>query len=165
MTLPYRNTLVALLASVLLALAAPRAHAGMVDGPYLIWVNLADDASADQAIHDYTHAEPSLESCWDPNGLLVYKELPREITPELVRQAIVRKDPAARKRLLAVLHRRHGDIESWDGIVVVPKSAKPMLMSLAASGRLKSRVAADKDGKPDWADAFCGVLPPISRKP
>ena len=163
--MPLRNTLLVLATSVLLALAAPRADAGMAVGPYLIWVNLAEDATADQAIHDYTHAELSLDSCWDSNGLLVYKALPKEITPELVRQAVVRKDAAARKRLLAVLHRRHGDIESWDGIVVVPKTGKPTLMSLSASGRFKTKAAAEKNGQPDWSDAFCAVLPPISRKP
>ena len=164
MTMP-RNPLLALAAAAILALAAPYANAGMVDGPYLIWFNLAEDPAADQAIHDYTHAELSLDSCWNSNGLLIYKELPQDVTPELVRQAVVRKDPAARKRLLAVLHRRHGAIDSWDGIVVVPKSDKPTLMSLSASGRLKTRVAAEKNGAPDWADAFCGVLPPIGRKP
>lgn len=163
--MPPRNTLLVLATSVLLALAATRADAGMAAGPYLIWVNLAEDATADQAIHDYTHAELSLDSCWDSNGLLVYKALPKEITPELVRLAVVRKDAAARRRLLAVLHRRHGDIESWDGIVVVPKTGKPTLMSLSASGRFKTKAAAEKAGQPDWADAFCAVLPPISRKP
>jgi len=153
------------LASTLFALAAPRADAGSASGPYLIWINLADDASADEAIHLYTHAELSLDSCWDSSGLLVYKEFPTEITPELVRKAFVAHDAAARQRLLTILHRRDKSIESYDGIVVVPKSARPTLMSLAASGRVKSRVVGEKDGKLDWADAFCGVLPPISRKP
>ncbi len=160
-----RKPLLALAAGAILALAAPSADAGMTDGPYLIWFNLAEDPAADQAIHDYTHAELSLDSCWNSNGLLIYKELPTDITPALVQQAVVRKDPAARKRLLAVLHRRHGAIDSWDGIVVVPKSDKPTLISLAASGRIKTRMAAEKDGTPDWADAFCSVLPPISRQP
>ena len=68
----------------LLALAAAPARAGMVFGPYLIWMNLAGDASADQALHDYTHAQPSVDPCWDSEALLLVGNYPAAITPELV---------------------------------------------------------------------------------
>ena len=149
----------------LLVCVTTPAHAGMALGPYLIWMNLAADASANDAIHEYTHAEPDVDSCWNGQALLMVRDFPKEITPALVRRAVVLHDASARKRLLAVLHRRDDDIESYDGIVVVPPSAKPTLMSLAASGRIRSKVVDTKDGKLDWAAAFCDVLPPISRKP
>ena len=148
-----------------LALASAPARAGMVFGPYLVWVNLAGDASADAALHDYTHAVPTTDMCWNSHALLIAGDLPDGLTPALVRKAVVAREPAARKRLLAILKRGDGDIESFDGVVVVVKGRTPTLASLSASGRIRTKVAVDKSGQATWTDAFCDVQPPISRKP
>ena len=148
-----------------LAMSTAPALAGMVYGPYLIWVNLAGDASADAALHDYTNAVPANDMCWNSHALLIAGNLPDGLTPELVRKAVVAREPAARKHLLAILKRGDGDIESFDGIVVVAKGGPPRLMSLAASGRVRSKAVVEMSGQPDWPEAFCDVLPPISRKP
>ena len=150
--------------AALIALALP-ARAGWVFGPYLIWMNLAADSSADDAIHLYTHAEASADSCWNDDALLQYRELPAGITPDLVRKAVVERDPISLKRLLDLLKRGEEGIEGFDGVVVVPIAKKPTLMSLAASGRIVSKVVKQTHGNPDWPTAFCAVLPPISRKP
>ena len=148
-----------------LALPGAPARAGMVYGPYLVWMNLAGDPAVDAALHDYTHAVPTGDRCWNSHALLIAGNLPDGLVPELVRKAVVAREPAARKHLLAILKRGDGDIESFDGIVVVIESGQARLASLAASGRIRSRTVADNSGRPDWPGAFCDVLPPISRKP
>jgi len=159
-----RLRLAAALAS--LALLAAPASAGMVFGPYLIWMNFAGDASADQALHDYTHAEPDADMCWNAQSLLLIGDYPAAITPELVRRAVLKRDPAAQSRLRALL--RKGDAtrrDGYDGVIVVPRSDTPMLMSFGADGKVRSHKASTKAGEPGWAEAFCEVQPPVLRKP
>lgn len=156
------------LPALLAALALPSApaSAGMVFGPYLIWMNFAADTAADQALHDYTHAEPNADMCWTQEALLLIGDYPPAITPELVRRAVIKREPAAQSRLKALL--RKGDAtrrDGYDGVIVVPKSATPMLMSFGADGKVRSHKAVNKAGEPAWADAFCDVQPPILRKP
>ncbi len=155
-----------LAALTLSAITASPACAGMVFGPYLIWFNLAGDASADQALHDYTHAELDADTCWNSEALLLIGDYPKAITPDLVRRAVVQRQPAAQWRLRTLL--RKGDDElrdGFDGVIVVPRSTTPMLMSFGADGKVRSRKAVDKTGAPAWADAFCDVQPPVLRKP
>ena len=159
----FRLALLPLLAG--LALASAPASAGMVYGPFLIWINLAGDSSAEAAIHDYTHLVPTADMCWNSHSLLIAGNLPDGLTPALVKKAVIQRDAAARRRLLAILKRGDGDLEAFDGVVVVAKGSTPTLVSLAASGRIHSRSAVDASGKLDWPGAFCAVMPPISRKP
>ena len=150
----------------LLASPSQPARAGTVFGPYLIWFNLADDPAADAALHAYTQAQPDIDSCWNADALLLVGDYPKAITADLVRRAVIERQPAAQRRLGTLL--RQGDEElrdGYDGVIVVPRSAKPMLMSFGADGKVRSRQAVDKAGAPAWADAFCGVQPPILRKP
>ena len=148
-----------------LAFLAPSARAGMVFGPYLIWMNFAGDASADQALHDYTHAELDADMCWTSQALLLIGGYPPAITPELVRRAVVRREPAAQSRLRALLRKGDADRPGYDGVIVVPRGAKPMLMSFGADGKVRSHAAVDRAGRPAWAEAFCDVQPPVLRKP
>jgi hypothetical protein len=144
---------------------APLSQAGTVTGPYLIWMNFAKDAAADQALHDYTHAEIDVDMCWSNGALLLISDYPPTITPELVRRAVLKRDPAARSRLRALLRKGDADLSGYDGVIVVPKSAKPMLMSFGADGKVRSHAAVGKAGRPAWAEAFCDVQPPVLRKP
>lgn len=155
----------ALAVLAVLALAAVPARAGMVFGPYLIWMNFAGDAAADQALHDYTHAEPNADMCWNAQSLLLIGDYPPAITPELVRRAVLKREPAAQSRLRTLLRKGDANRDAYDGVVVVPRSAKPMLMSFGADGKVRSHKAVNKAGEPAWADAFCEVQPPILRKP
>ena len=141
------------------------AIAGSVSGPFLIWMNLANDTAADEALHEFTHAEITADSCWNSSALLVYRDFPSAITPALVQRAVLKREPAAQARLRALMHKGDADLERYDGIVVIPQTGKPTIVSFAASGKIKSRPAIDKAGNAHWADAFCDVLPPISRKP
>lgn len=149
-----------------LTLAGAPARAGMVEGPYLIWFNLAGDASADQALHDYTHAPLTVDMCWNDDALLLIGNYPPTITPELVRRAVVAREPAAQARLRTLLRTTFGDFrDGYDGVIVVPKGRKPMLTSFGSDGKLRSHTAIAKSGELDWPDAFCEVQPPIKRKP
>jgi hypothetical protein len=146
-------------------LLAGSAHAGSVTGPALIWMNFAEDAAADQALHDYTHAEINVDMCWNDGALLLISNYPPAITPELVRRAVRKREPAAQSRLRALLRKGDADLSGYDGVIVVPKSAKPMLMSFGADGKVRSHAAVGKAGQPAWAEAFCAVQPPVLRKP
>ena len=153
-------------AAAALALACAPARAGMVEGPYLIWFNLAGDASADQALHDYTHLEPSVDACWNSGALLLIGNYPPTITAALVERAVIRREPGAQKRLRTLLRTTFEDFrDGYDGVIVVPKGRKPMLMSFGSDGRLRTHTAIARSGEIDWPDAFCEVQPPIRRKP
>ncbi len=147
------------------ALLASQADAGSVTGPYLIWMNFAEDAAADQALHDYTHAQINADMCWSDGALLLISDYPPAITPELVRRAVLKREPAAQSRLRTLLRKGDADLSGYDGVIVVPKGAKPMLMSFGADGKVRSHAAVSKAGQPAWAEAFCDVQPPILRKP
>ena len=149
----------------LLALPSRPAWAGMVFGPYLIWFNFAENAQADQALHDYTHAELTVDMCWSSGALLLISDYPPAITNDLVRRAVIRREPAAQARLRALLRKGDADLDGYDGVIVVPKGPKPMLMSFGTDGKVRSHKAVDKAGEPAWAEAFCDVQPPILRKP
>jgi hypothetical protein len=149
-----------------LAVASAPASAGKVFGPYLIWMNFAADTSADRALHDYTHAEPSADTCWTHEALLLTGDYPPAITPALVRRAVIKREPAAQARLKALLRQGDADLrDGYDGVIVVPKSGTPMLMSFGGDGKVRSHKAVSKTGEPAWAEAFCEVQPPILRKP
>ena len=153
-------------AAAALAHACVSARAGMVEGPYLIWFNLAGDASADQALHDYTHAEPSVDACWNSGARLLIGAYPPTITPALVERAVILREPAAQKRLRTLLRTTFEDFrDGYDGVIVVPKGRKPMLMSFGSDGKLRSRTAIARSGEIDWPAAFCDVQPPIKRQP
>jgi hypothetical protein len=147
------------------SLLAGSAHAGSVTGPYLILMNFAEDPAADQALHDYTHAEINVDMCWSDGALLLIGDYPPAITPELVRRAVLKREPAAQSRLRALLRKGDADLPGYDGVIVVPKGATPMLVSFGADGRVRSHKAVNKAGEPAWADAFCDVQPPVLRKP
>ncbi|MEP6503699.1 MAG: hypothetical protein ABJD97_10230 [Betaproteobacteria bacterium] len=146
-------------------LLSASALSGSVSGPYVLWMNFADNVSADEALHAYTHAEASADSCWNDSGLLLYREFAPAITPRLVQRAVLLREPAAQARLRALLRKGDPGLGGYDGVIVIPKSPKPTIVSFSAAGKIKSRPAIDRSGQAIWADAFCEVLPPISRKP
>ncbi len=159
-------SLAALACVLALVLPSAPAQAGQVDGPFLIWMNFANDASADHALHDYTHAEANADMCWRDEARLFTGGYPAAITPALVERAVVRHDAAAQARLKALL--RKGDdvrTDGYDGVIVVPKGDKPMLVSFGADGKLRAHSALNKVGQRDWPEAFCDVQPPVLRKP
>ncbi|NTV96645.1 MAG: hypothetical protein HGA75_14745 [Thiobacillus sp.] len=139
--------------------------AGSVEGPFLVWFNLAthDPGAADAAIHDFVNGPERL--CWEDGALLFMKERPREITPKLVTQALVQRQARAQAKLRRLLRRPFSDIPSFDGIVVYVDRGPARLVSLSVGGRVKSETLLSKTGEMAWGPTFCNVMPPISRKP
>jgi hypothetical protein len=104
--------------------------------------------------------------CWNEQARLFIGGYPPAITPELVRRAVIARQPAAQSRLRALLRKGHGEPDDgYDGVIVVPSGAKPMLVSFGADGKVRTHAALNKAGAPAWADAFCEVQPPVLRKP
>jgi len=156
----------ALLAALAMAFAPALARAGDVDGPFLIWMNFAQDDSIDHVMHEYTHTPTNADMCWKSSGRLLKSDFPPAITPALVKRAVFKRDKAAQARLKALLRKGDDDRpEGFDGVIVVPKGDKPMLMSFGTDGKVRSHSALDKAGKLDWTETFCDVQPPILRKP
>ena len=165
MTRAWNHALRHSLMAIMLALGSTSATAGLVDGPYLIWMNLADDETANSAIHDYIQLDGHTNTCWNSRAILINDNLPDGLTPALVQKAVVARDALAKRRVLTILKRGDGDIEGFDGVIVVVKGAKPTLLSIDARGKVRSQAVVVDGGQPNWADAFCGVKPPIYRKP
>ena len=151
---------------LLLAVLAPScASAGHVDGPYLLWFNLANDESAERAIHAYTNATDYHDSCWNDYAILQAHGMPEGVNAELVRRAVIRRQPDAQKTLRRLLqHPKGADVmPGYDGVIVVTATPTPTLLSFSTLGKLKSSRTVDATGKPSWEASFCKVLPETSR--
>jgi len=146
-------------------LAFPRADAGSVEGPYIIWMNLgtAPPARADAQITAFVNGEQRL--CWGDGALLYMWQRPIGVTPALVRRALLQRDAAAQARLRALLRRPFGDVPGFDGVVAYADQGSPRLIGLPMQGPLRTELIRSPTGEDAWGPTFCHVLPPISRAP
>lgn len=151
----------AAIAALALLLAQSGAMAGSVDGPYIVWVNLAaNPASVNQELA----ADLKTSECWQNGGVLFGSNRPKKITPELVKKAIVERDKPAIKRLNELLGQPSEVIGGarFDGIVVYSDQPKPTLYSMTV-GLDKIRFAYIA---PQYLGIkFCKIAPPITRSP
>jgi len=158
-----------------LLLAGGPLRAGSVEGPYLVWVNLAiadgrhaahaaDQAEgADAQIRAFVNGAQRL--CWPDGALLYMRERPAGITTALVRQALEARDPAAQQRLRTLLRRPFGEVPGFDGLVAFSNRPVPRLIGLPMAGRLRAEPLRSATGEDAWGASFCRVMPPISRRP
>lgn len=148
-----------------LVLASSPLRAGSVEGPYLVWVNLAaaDAGQADAQIEGFVNGEQRL--CWPDGALLYMRERPPGITTALVRRALEARDPAAQQRLRTVLRRPFGEVPGFDGLVAYSNRPVPRLIGLPMVGRLRAEPLRSATGEDAWGASFCRVMPPISRQP
>ncbi len=140
-------------------------RAGSVEGPYLVWVNLAasDPGHADARIKDFVNGEQRL--CWPDGALLFMRARPPGITTALVRRALAAEDPAAQRRLRALLRRPFGEVSGLDGVVAYSDRPVPRLIGLPMTGRVRAEPVRSATGEDAWGATFCRVMPPISRLP
>lgn len=146
-----------------LGLTITAAHGGSVEGPHLVWINLATSPQASNAIlREFVSGSEQL--CWDDGLLLFMSERPATMTSELVRDAVVRKNADSIKKLNALLKLPFKEAsDGFDGIVVYAEDRKPMLYSLTTG---KTNVQSDTVDRPlHLKGAFCNVIPPTVRKP
>lgn len=141
------------------------ASAGSVDGPYIVWVNLGthDPGRADAKIRGFMNGDDRL--CLQDGSLLFMTRRPAQITPARVRQALLKGDLIARRRLQAALRQAFDDVPGFDGLVAYTDAGPPRLWSLSTSGRVRSEALRGASGEEAWGATFCNVLPPIERKP
>ena len=108
------------------------------------------------AIHRFTHTfddddpthfdDTDLAGCWNPDAILLARELPKGITAALVRSAVIERSAESTKRLLRLLLKGDADIQGYDGVVVIVDKPRPAVVSMSAKGRVKSRPAVGKSG-------------------
>jgi hypothetical protein len=153
--------------SGLLALACSALHAGSVEGPYLIWMNLAPPharhADADIQIKTFVDGDDRL--CWPEGALLFMRARPPGVTAALVRRALEHREPAAQERLRMLLRKPFEDVPAFDGVVAYSERGAPSLLALPMTGRVRSEALRSATGEDAWGATFCRVMPPISRLP
>ena len=157
--------LLSLATAVIALLGTAGAEAGSVEGPYIVWVNLGTVQAqrADEQIIAFVNGEQRL--CWDEGALLYMRQRPPGITPALVRRALERREPAARRRLRELLRQPFDTLPGFDGVVAYADHPTPRLMSLGARGPVRSEPVRSATGEEAWGATFCRILPPVSRRP
>ncbi|GJI96534.1 hypothetical protein RugamoR57_32520 [Duganella caerulea] len=151
------------LCTIFCMLATQVAHAGSVEGPHLVWINLAPSPQTSNAIlREFVSGGEQL--CWDDGLLLFMSERPPAMTSELVRDGVVRRNAASIRKLNALLTLPFkAASDGFDGIVVYAEDRKPMLYSLTTG---KTNVQSDTVDRPlHLKGAFCNVILPTVRKP
>jgi hypothetical protein len=145
------------------------ALAGMVDGPYVIWINLsAQPEGVDGKMRQMLDYKSS--ACWDRDRgpILFMRSKPAAINPALATRALLKREPAALGQLQALLKRRFGDEapEGFDGIVVYADQPAPRMLGLTTGrARIGSATVDPAKGGPGLLASYCAVLPPITRRP
>ena len=149
------------------ALAIPAAVAGSVDGPYLVWMNLAQQPGpVDARIRNYVNSGKS--ECWNSQALLFMRSKPKAITPALVAKALLKQDRKAIAQLNQILGTGFGDeaTAGFDGIVVYTDQPSPRLISLTTGKRKVDSMLVESLTKKDELElSFCVVRPDTVRQP
>lgn len=150
--------------------------AGSVSGPNVVWVNLdpsADAERVDNIIASFaSNRKTDCHGHWFPSASLLYmKKRPQQIDNELIRDVFLKKKSSQRKRLNLAL-REYKDAEAYDGfdgIIVYSRSTNSKMMRLTTGKNKIEEFALSMNGhtpeKQDIEDAFCVLLPPITRLP
>ena len=152
------------------------ALAGSVSGPNVVWVNLDQSGDAERVNNIVAsfvnNRETSCHGNWFPGVSLLYmKKRPQQISDELVWDVFLRKKSSQRKRLNLAL-REYKDAaayDGFDGIIVYSRSKNSTMMRLTTGKNKIEKFALSINGKTpekqDVEDAFCVLLPPITRLP
>lgn len=149
-----------------IALAAhAAAGAGSLEGPYVAWVNLANDPRpVDARVKDYIDSGRARDDCWRNGSVLYMRRKPAGLTKELVRQAVVDKEPKAMRALNKLLRQPFDErLDGMDGVIVYDDAKGPNMYSLTTGGKKVKTYNLPDPGQLE--KGFCAVLPPISRTP
>lgn len=155
-----------------------QSFAGYAGGPYVVWVNLdhsSEGKRVDKVIADYATAKSvNCAGRWKMGDSLLYmKKRPLLINDDLIEDVFLRKNSGQKKRLSSAL-RTYKDVDfhhydGLDGIIVYTAEGGGKMMSLTTGKRKIESVVIASHGKPpvkeDIEDAFCALLPPITRAP
>jgi hypothetical protein len=151
--------------------------AGSVNGPYVIWVNLdsSNDAKrVDKIVGDFASKKSTeCNGNWATHKPLLYmKRRPPLITDKLIRRVFLEGNLSQKIKLNQLL-RSYTDVDlddGFDGVIVHAKiKGESQILSLTTGkNKIQSYTAALKNSLPQREsieDAFCALIPPITRKP
>lgn len=155
-----------------------QAFAGYAGGPYVVWVNLdrsSEGERVDKIVADYATAKPvNCAGRWKMGDSLLYmKKTPGIDWRWFGEDVFLRKKQESKKQLSSAL-RNYKDVDfrhvdGLDGIIVYTTEGGTRMMSLTTGKRKIESVAIGMHGRPpvkgDIEDAFCALLPPITRAP
>jgi hypothetical protein len=154
--------------------------AGHRDDRHVVWVNLDEGQNGlfiNDVIREFIESGSIDKECginWSGSGSTLYmKKRPPGITNELIKKAFLEKNEKSLRDLnkfLKSFRDIKGEInEGLDGVVVYSVSGNPRMMNFV-TGRKKIKTfhLASKKSSPstqDVEDAFCVLLPPVTRAP
>ncbi len=154
------------------------AVAGYAGGPYVVWVNLdrsLNKSAVDKMIADFVvRKSVNCGGQWRLGDSLLYmKRRPVLIDDELVRDIFLKKSKAKLNRLNAALKNYRDDEfphhEGLDGLIAYTGQPEMKMMSFTRGRHRIESLAiaskADMPSKEDMEEAFCALLPPITRAP
>jgi len=157
---------------------SPFSFAGYAGGPYVVWVNLdrsVNGKRVDKIIANFaTSKSVNCGGQWKMGDSLLYMVArPSSISDSLVEDVFLRNDKIQMKRLsLALKNHRDADFpshEGLDGVVIYSNKRDAKIMSFTKGRRKIESVRIASPGelpsKQDIEDAFCALLPPITRAP
>lgn len=139
-------------------------HAGSVEGPYVIWVNLSSEKIAvDSVVKSFLDRGDT--TCWNSSAIMFMRSKPKALTEQLVRQALIENTPTAQRKIQKILATGFGDAENgFDGIIAYIDHPRRSLFSMSRSC---SRVEHDFEINSinQIPGALCNVMPDIKRAP
>ncbi|WP_431479163.1 hypothetical protein [Massilia eburnea] len=149
------------LVSALATSFAAIANAGAPGGPYVIWVNLSENASIGKAIGSRIDSK----SDCDYAGLIVVP-LPDQISKDLVKSAILDKNKKSLKILKAQLKKPYSSLisEGFDGLIAYDETNVPRISaaSLVWPNVIGENLGRNSSEKDQW-ELFCSFIPPVGR--
>lgn len=151
----------------LTALIIMSSAASAAMGPYVVWINLAQNpGTANLKIRAHISSEDG--ACWDkPTSLLFIRDKPQAISDELVVRALINRDEAAKDQLNSILKTPFGAdaIGGFDGIMLYTDKPSARLYSMGIDDRTVKVADIGKGaGKESLETRFCEVIPVAKRK-
>ncbi len=150
--------------------------AGSVSGPNIVWANLdltAEGQKSSQIVRDFASSRSTdCNGSWSAQSLLYMTKRPPLIDDNLIRDVFLRGDVSRKKRLHYLL-RNYKDPEvydGFDGVMVYARNGGEVKIMSLTTGRSKistyTAAVNHRPPKPESIkDAFCALLPPITRAP
>lgn len=150
--------------------------AGSVSGPNVVWVNLdltIEGQRSNQIVRDFASSRSTdCNGNWSTQSLLYMVKRPPLIDDNLIRDVFLKGDISRKKRLHYLL-RNYKDPEAYDGfdgVMVYARNGEEVKIMSLTTGRSKistyTAAINHRPPKPESIkDAFCALLPPITRAP
>lgn len=141
--------------------------AGTPDGPYIVFADLSATGKAPTAIKAYMDSDRKGMFCGDiaRSPLVMLKKRPEGMADQYLDEALVKKDPRARKKIqdLLVAYRLDSIItQGLDGVVVYVDQPQPRMLGLGVIGTIRTAPVQFRH-REAIVEAFCNAIPDIQR--